>query len=130
MSDMTAPHAVRAQPGPGQTPRGPSGPTAPPGPIAWLALRALRGYKLLLSPLFTGSCRYLPSCSDYAAEAIERHGVAAGLGLGAHRLCRCHPLGGSGYDPVPGSNPWRALFVSRKRVGVAPPRPTRADPRT
>ena len=124
MSEVTAPRANRAQTGPEQAQPG------PPGAIASLALGALRGYKLLISPLFTGSCRYLPSCSDYAAEAIERHGVAAGLGLGAHRLCRCHPLGGSGYDPVPGSNPWRALFVSLKRVGVAPPRPTRADPRT
>ena len=62
-----------------------------PGPVARLALRALRLYKVLISPLFAGSCRYLPSCSDYTAEAIERHGLAAGIGLGAHRLCRCHP---------------------------------------
>ena len=124
MSEVTAPRANRAQSGPEQAQPG------PPGPIASLALGALRGYKLLISPLFTGSCRYLPSCSDYAAEAIERHGVAAGLGLGAHRLCRCHPFGGSGHDPVPGSNPWRALFVRRKGAGAAPPRPARAGSRT
>ena len=76
-----------------------------------MALRALRLYKLLISPLFAGACRYLPSCSDYAAEAIERHGVAAGVGLGVRRLCRCHPFGGSGHDPVPESNPWRAVLV-------------------
>jgi len=90
-----------------------------PSPFARLALRALRLYKVLISPLFAGSCRYLPSCSDYAAEAIERHGVAAGIRLGARRLCRCNPFGGSGHDPVPGSNPWRALFVGR---GKANPR--------
>jgi putative membrane protein insertion efficiency factor len=85
-----------------------------PGPVAWMALRALRFYKLLVSPLFSGSCRYLPSCSDYTAEAIARHGAAAGVGLGVHRLCRCHPFGGSGYDPVPESNPWRAMFVGKE----------------
>ena len=82
-----------------------------PGPVARLALRALRLYKLVLSPVFTGSCRYLPSCSDYAAEAIERHGAAAGISLGVRRLCRCHPFGGSGHDPVPESNPWRSRSV-------------------
>jgi uncharacterized protein len=121
MSDAVAPRAGRAQPGS----RDPGA-----GPMARLALRALGAYKLLLSPMFTGSCRYLPSCSDYAAEAIERHGVAAGIGLGAHRLCRCHPFGGSGHDPVPESNPWRALFVGRKRGGVVPSGPARAGSRT
>jgi putative membrane protein insertion efficiency factor len=81
-----------------------------------MALRALRGYKVLVSPLFSGSCRYLPSCSDYMAEAIERHGLAAGLGLGVHRLCRCHPLGGSGHDPVPANNPWRSLFAGKNSL--------------
>ncbi|MBW2360750.1 MAG: membrane protein insertion efficiency factor YidD [Deltaproteobacteria bacterium] len=61
----------------------------------------LRAYQLLLSPLFGPSCRYVPSCSSYAAEAIEKHGVVHGGKLAAHRLVRCHPLGDSGYDPVP-----------------------------
>jgi uncharacterized protein len=73
----------------------------------------LRFYKALVSPLFAGSCRYLPSCSDYMAEAVERHGAAAGLALGLRRLARCQPLGGSGHDPVPEGRPWRAL-VSRR----------------
>ena len=73
----------------------------------------LRGYKTLLSPLFAGSCRYLPSCSEYMAEAVERHGGIAGTALGLRRLTTCHPLGGSGYDPVPESHPWRAI-VSRR----------------
>jgi len=65
------------------------------------ALLALRGYKLFISPYFRGSCRFLPSCADYAAEAIERHGVLIGSWLGLRRLTRCHPLGSSGHDPVP-----------------------------
>jgi hypothetical protein len=77
------------------------------------ALAALRLYKTLLSPLFAGSCRYLPSCSDYTAEAVERHGAAAGTALGLRRLARCHPLGSSGVDPVPERHPWRALVARR-----------------
>jgi putative membrane protein insertion efficiency factor len=74
-------------------------------PAQRLALAVLRAYKLLLSPLFAGSCRFLPSCSDYAAEAIARHGVVYGSWLGAARLARCHPLGSSGVDPVPAPRP-------------------------
>ncbi|HYC13540.1 MAG TPA: membrane protein insertion efficiency factor YidD [Stellaceae bacterium] len=62
---------------------------------------AIRCYKLFLSPLLPPACRYLPTCSDYAAEAIEKHGALRGLWLAARRLARCHPWGGSGYDPVP-----------------------------
>lgn len=80
---------------------------AEPGVAARGVLLALLGYKLLVSPLFAGSCRYLPSCSDYTAEAVRRHGVLAGSWLGAWRLCRCQPFGGSGHDPVPQDHPWR-----------------------
>jgi hypothetical protein len=66
-------------------------------------LAALRAYKLLLSPLFAGSCRFVPSCSDYMAEAVRHHGACHGFWLGMRRLARCHPLGSSGYDPVPAS---------------------------
>jgi uncharacterized protein len=66
-----------------------------------LALGVLRGYKLLISPLFTGACRFHPSCSTYMTEAIRAHGVAEGIWLGLRRLARCHPLGSSGFDPVP-----------------------------
>ena len=65
------------------------------------ALGVLRGYKLLLSPLFTGACRFHPSCSTYMAEAIRTHGAVEGVWLGLRRLARCHPLGSSGFDPVP-----------------------------
>jgi len=65
------------------------------------ALAAIRAYKVLLSPAFAGSCRFTPSCADYAAEAIRQYGAARGLFLGLKRLSRCHPLGAWGVDPVP-----------------------------
>jgi hypothetical protein len=66
-----------------------------------LVLGLLKGYKVLLSPLFTGSCRFYPSCSDYMAEAVTVHGAIRGVWLGVRRLARCHPLGGHGVDQVP-----------------------------
>ena len=80
---------------------GPAGPAAEISGAARAALLVLRGYKLVLSPLFYGSCRFSPSCSEYMAGAIEQHGVLAGGVLGVRRLLRCHPFGGQGYDPVP-----------------------------
>jgi putative membrane protein insertion efficiency factor len=65
-----------------------------------VALMLIRAYQLLVSPLFTGSCRFVPSCSEYAAEAISRFGVLRGTYLAVRRLSRCHPLGGHGFDPV------------------------------
>jgi putative membrane protein insertion efficiency factor len=65
------------------------------------AVALIRGYQLLLSPLFAGSCRFVPSCSNYAIEAITRFGVVRGSALALRRLARCHPLGGHGLDPVP-----------------------------
>jgi len=62
---------------------------------------ALRAYKLTLSPLIGRQCRFLPTCSEYAAEALIVHGPLRGAWLAAGRVCRCHPLGGSGYDPPP-----------------------------
>jgi putative membrane protein insertion efficiency factor len=62
---------------------------------------ALRGYKLTLSPLIGRQCRFLPTCSEYAAEVLISHGPLRGGWLAAHRLCRCNPWGGSGYDPPP-----------------------------
>jgi uncharacterized protein len=66
-----------------------------------LVLALLRGYRATLSSLFAGACRHQPSCSAYALEAVQRHGAARGLWLALRRLARCHPLGSSGYDPVP-----------------------------
>jgi putative membrane protein insertion efficiency factor len=61
----------------------------------------LKAYKLALSPLFSGACRFEPSCSTYASEAIATHGLLRGSWLAARRLARCHPFGSWGYDPVP-----------------------------
>ena len=61
----------------------------------------VRGYQVVLSPLLGGRCRFAPSCSLYALEAFERHGALRGLWLTIRRVGRCHPLGGSGVDPVP-----------------------------
>lgn len=61
----------------------------------------VRAYQVALSPLFSGCCRFEPSCSNYMIEALQTHGVAKGLYLGIKRLLRCHPFGKSGYDPVP-----------------------------
>ena len=67
-----------------------------------LSLLALRFYKTYLSVLFAGNCRFHPTCSQYAYEAIERFGVVQGIWLGLKRLLRCHPLSRRyGYDPVP-----------------------------
>jgi uncharacterized protein len=63
--------------------------------------RAIRGYQLLLSPLLGGHCRFVPSCSHYADEAVARHGAGTGLGLALRRLARCHPFHAGGFDPVP-----------------------------
>jgi uncharacterized protein len=71
---------------------------------AKLFIRLIRGYQLLLSPLLGGTCRFLPTCSAYAMEAIAQHGAAKGSVLALRRLASCHPLGRSGFDPVPRSS--------------------------
>jgi putative membrane protein insertion efficiency factor len=65
-----------------------------------VALALLRGYKLIVSPYFSGSCRFLPSCADYAHEALVRRGLFVGGWLAIKRLARCHPLCAGGHDPV------------------------------
>lgn len=69
--------------------------------LARALLLMIRGYQRGISPFLPPACRYTPTCSEYAAEAIRRHGSARGSLLAARRLLRCHPWGGSGYDPVP-----------------------------
>jgi putative membrane protein insertion efficiency factor len=61
----------------------------------------IRGYQTVLSPLLPPSCRFHPSCSQYALEAVTRHGALKGSWLAARRLARCHPFHPGGYDPVP-----------------------------
>jgi len=65
-----------------------------------VALQLLRGYKWAISPLFPPSCRYVPTCSEYAMEAVERYGAVRGSLKTLARLLRCHPLARGGYDPV------------------------------
>ncbi len=69
--------------------------------IVRLLVAAIRGYRWLLSPLLGANCRYQPTCSEYAIEALRRHGPWRGSRLAIGRIGRCHPWGGSGYDPVP-----------------------------
>ena len=64
----------------------------------------VRAYQLALSPFAGGACRFTPSCSDYAIQAIQEHGAVRGLGLALRRVGRCHPLGSSGFDPGPRRN--------------------------
>jgi len=65
--------------------------------LIWL----LKGYKLAISPYLGSRCRYFPSCSEYARDAIQYHGAARGTYLAAKRVCRCHPFSAGGFDPVP-----------------------------
>ena len=66
-----------------------------------LLLLLIVGYKRLISPLLPVACRFTPTCSEYAADAIRRHGAMRGTGLAIRRLSRCRPFGGGGEDPVP-----------------------------
>ncbi len=66
-----------------------------------LILGAIWLYKKAISPLIPMTCRYMPTCADYTAEAVRRHGPLRGAWMGVKRIGRCHPLGGRGYDPVP-----------------------------
>jgi hypothetical protein len=75
-------------------------------------------YRVSLSALIGRECRYLPSCSEYADEAIQRHGLWAGGWMGAARVCRCRPGGGDGLDPVPESLPADASALAPWRYGA------------
>ncbi|HVP58603.1 MAG TPA: membrane protein insertion efficiency factor YidD [bacterium] len=68
--------------------------------VALAAIAAIGGYRRLISPALPRACRYVPTCSDYAAEALRKHGAVRGGLLALWRLLRCHPFGGSGFDPV------------------------------
>lgn len=95
-------------------------------PIARLLLLLLRGYRLLLSPWLGSQCRFEPTCSRYAIEAIDRHGAARGSYLMAARLTRCHPWCRGGHDPVP--EPVDVVFGRRRTTdtptGNSSSRPT------
>ena len=69
--------------------------------MRWLLLKLVRGYQLFRSPWLPVACRFQPTCSHYAIEALQRHGALKGTCLTVRRLLRCHPWGGQGDDPVP-----------------------------
>lgn len=69
--------------------------------MRWLLIFLVRGYQVVLSPLLPSTCRFYPSCSAYAVEALQRHGALRGSKLTLRRLAHCHPFHPGGYDPVP-----------------------------
>lgn len=85
---------------------------------SWLrriAVAPIRAYQKIISPLLPPACRYHPSCSHYAAQAILRHGLAKGLFLGAARIGRCSPFFSGGADPVPHVRRWPLLWAWVRR---------------
>jgi putative membrane protein insertion efficiency factor len=73
-------------------------------PLARLLALPIRAYRLILSPWIGFNCRFQPTCSAYALEALEKHGAIRGGAMAASRILRCNPWGGCGYDPVPEPN--------------------------
>lgn|SRR5690606_21617873 len=96
-----------------------------------LLMMLVRAYRLAISPLFPPRCRFLPSCSDYALQAVERHGALAGGWLALRRFARCHPFNPGGIDEVPerlheagtGTNPGPKLGSRLRRLGCQCHRP-------
>lgn len=73
-----------------------------------IALAAIEGYRLALSPVLGSHCRFAPTCSDYARQAVASHGAVKGAWLAARRLLRCHPFHPGGFDPPPPGKAWQA----------------------
>ena len=71
--------------------------------LSWWLLGSIALYRRFVSPMLGNNCRYLPSCSAYAEEAVQVHGAVRGAGLAVRRVGRCHPFREGGYDPVPGA---------------------------
>lgn len=69
--------------------------------LSWLLILPIRFYRSFISPFTPASCRFTPTCSEYAIQALRKHGPIKGLALAVWRILRCNPWGGSGYDPVP-----------------------------
>lgn len=87
-------------------------------PVRWVLIGLLRAYRLVISPLYGQVCRYHPSCSAYALDAVTRHGSLRGTWLTVRRLGRCHPWAAGGYDPVPPR--LKSAEHSRGSAGTSP----------
>jgi uncharacterized protein len=74
---------------------------ARPSPVAWVLMALITGYRRFIGPMFGPRCRFAPSCSAYALEAIREHGALRGTWLAVRRIGRCHPFNPGGFDPVP-----------------------------
>ncbi len=81
--------------------------------IEFIVLLPVYFYRYAISPLTPPSCRYTPTCSAYAIEAVKKHGVLKGGWLAAKRILSCHPWGGSGYDPVPEKFHWKNIETNQ-----------------
>lgn len=90
----------------------------------------LRAYRAVISPLYGQVCKYYPSCSAYALEAVTVHGAWRGTGLALRRLGRCHPWSLGGYDPVPGTPEARAWAAEQAPDGPPEPAPSDLPPQT
>jgi uncharacterized protein len=90
---------------------------ARPSSAGWVLLSFLRIYKVFLSPFFGGACKYHPSCSNYAYEAIQRHGSWTGSALALKRLLRCRPFVPGGFDPVPSHEELQMAGAPSRRAG-------------
>lgn len=91
-----------------------------PGLLSGLVISCVKGYQTFLSPILPRACRFWPSCSQYAIEAVSRHGVLAGVALGTWRVLRCHPLCAGGVDPVPETLPAWLTRLSRASRPAGP----------
>ncbi len=84
--------------------------------LSWVLLLPIYFYRKCISPLTPPSCRYKPSCSTYAVQAIKRHGPIKGLYLSVWRILRCNPWGGYGYDPVPDEFHWNLSYLKKYQI--------------
>ena len=89
-------------------------------PLSLILRGLVRAYQMLLSPVLPGSCRYHPTCSEYARQAVKDHGPVSGSWLALKRIGRCHPWGGFGLDPVPEPTSGPEKNITANETGATP----------